>query len=410
MESAACGKCIFRKEGAGMRVLITGGGTGGHLYPALAVAGLLKEHDPGGKVLFVGTREGLEATVVPVRGFAFRPVAAVKWPRRLSVQALTFPPSILRGYCQSLAVIKDWRPGAVFATGGYVSVPLVMAAARNAVPIFIHEQNAVPGLANRLLSRWANTVFLTFPDPGGKLTGRAKIIQTGLPIRQEILKVTRQEARNYFNLDPEALTVLITGGSRGARRINEAMLDVYRILTETAGGSGTGRRTLQFIHLAGKAEFDAVCQQMATKGINEDKIGKIVIRPYLEEMEYGLAAADIAISRAGAATIAELTALGIPAILIPYPYAAGNHQYHNALYLAREQAAVMIPEQDLTPDRLLEQMERLLGDNDLRETMGRAARRFGKPQAGEIITQAILKAGKPRTSSRNLRKGADIEC
>ena len=394
-----------------MRVLITGGGTGGHLYPALAVAGLMKEQDPGGKVLFVGTGEGLEATVVPARGFAFQPVAAAKWPRRLSAQAMAFLPSILRGYRQSMAVIRDWRPGAVFATGGYVSVPLVVAAARLSVPIFIHEQNAVPGLANRLLSRWANTVFLTFPDTSGKLAGRAKIIHAGLPIRQEILKVTRQDARNYFNLAPETLTVLITGGSRGARRINEVMLDVYRILAETSEVSGTGRRTLQFIHLTGRAEFDGVCKQMATKGINEDKIGKIVIRPYLEEMEYGLAAADIMIGRAGAATIAELTALGIPAILIPYPYAAGNHQYHNALYLAREQAAVMIPEPDLTPDRLLEQMERLLGDDCLRGTMGRAALRFGKPQAGEIITRTILGSGMREVGGRrNLRKGADIEC
>jgi UDP-N-acetylglucosamine--N-acetylmuramyl-(pentapeptide) pyrophosphoryl-undecaprenol N-acetylglucosamine transferase len=309
---------------------------------------------------------------------------------------MAFLPAILRGYRQSLAVIRDWRPGAVFATGGYVSVPLVMAAARFSVPIYIHEQNAVPGLANRLLSRWANTVFLTFPDTGGRLSGRAKIVQSGLPIRQEILKVTRQDARNYFNLAPETLTVLITGGSRGARRINEVMLDVYRILTEASGASGTGRRTLQFIHLAGRVEFDSVCKQMETKGINEDKIGKIVIRPYLEEMEYGLAAADIVISRAGAATIAELTVLGKPAILIPYPYAAGNHQYHNALYLAREQAAILIPEADLTPDHLLEQMERLLGDDLLRETMGQAALRFGKPQAGEIITRRILGSGKKR--------------
>jgi UDP-N-acetylglucosamine--N-acetylmuramyl-(pentapeptide) pyrophosphoryl-undecaprenol N-acetylglucosamine transferase len=393
-----------------MRVLITGGGTGGHLYPALAVAGLLKEQDPGGSILFVGTREGLEATVVPARGFSFSPVAAVKWPRRLSVQALAFLPSIMRGYRQSLKVIRSWRPGAVFATGGYVSVPLVMAAARLSVPIFIHEQNAVPGLANRLLSRWANTVFLTFPDTSGKLAGRTRIIHTGLPIRQEILKVTRQEARIYFNLDPGILTVLITGGSRGARRINEVMLEIYRTLAETSGTTGAGRRKLQFIHLAGRAEFDKVCNQMEDMGINEDKVGKIVIRPYLEEMEYGLAAADIMISRAGAATIAELTALGTPAILIPYPYAAGNHQYHNALYLAREQAAVLMPEADLTPDRLLEQLERLLGDDSLRETMGRAARRFGRPQAGEIITGTILKGGKPRSSSRNLRKGADIEC
>jgi UDP-N-acetylglucosamine--N-acetylmuramyl-(pentapeptide) pyrophosphoryl-undecaprenol N-acetylglucosamine transferase len=377
-----------------MRVLITGGGTGGHLYPALAVAGLLKEQDPGGKILFVGTGEGLEATVVPARGFSFRPLAAVKWPRRLSAQDVTVLPSLVRGYRQGLAVLRDWRPEAVFATGGYVSVPLVMAAARLSVPIFLHEQNAVPGLANRLLSQWANTVFVTFPDTGGKLGRRAKIIHSGLPIRQEILRVTRQEAHQFFDLSPEGLTVLVTGGSRGARRINEVMLDVYRILAEKQGDVHFA--SLQFIHLVGRTEYDSYCQQMAAKGINDALFGKIVIRPYLEEMEYGLAAADIMISRAGAATIAEMTALGIPAILIPYPYAAGNHQYHNAIHLARDQAAVMIPEPDLTPDRLLMQMERLFKDDGLREAMGQAARRFGKPQAGAIITQTILREARSR--------------
>ena len=368
-----------------MRVLITGGGTGGHLYPALAVAEVLKEHDPGGEVLFAGTREGLEATVVPARGFAFYPVTAVKWPRRPSVQAMAFLPSLWQGYRQGLAVIQERCPRAVFATGGYVSVPLVLAAARLGVPVFLHEQNAVPGLANRLLSRWANTIFLTFPDRNGRLAGRARIVHSGLPIRPEILKATRQDALNYFHLAPDLLTVLVTGGSRGARRINEVMLDVYRTLIKLS------RRRLQFVHLTGRAEFDSYCHQLANEGLNDDQIGKIVIRPYLEEMEYGLAAADIVISRAGAATIAELTALGKPAILVPYPYAAGDHQYQNALYLSKKRAAVLIPEHDLTPDKLLGQLERLLGDDSLRVAVGQAARSLGRPQAGEIIAQAILK-------------------
>ncbi len=359
-----------------MHVLITGGGTGGHLYPALAVAEVLKELDPGGEVVFVGTREGLEATVVPARGFAFQPVAAAKWPRRPSAQAFAFLPSLLQGYRQGLAVIRERRPRAVFATGGYVSVPLVLAAARLDIPIFLHEQNAVPGMANRLLSRWANTVFLTFPDRNRKLAERARIVHSGLPIRPEILKATRQDGLNYFHLAPDLLTVLVTGGSRGARRINEVMLDVYRTLARTE------HRPLQFVHLTGRAEFDVFCHQLATEGLNDDKIGKIVIRPYLEEMEYGLAAADIMISRAGAATIAELTALGIPAILVPYPYAAGDHQYQNALYLAKKHAAVLIPERDLTPDKLLGQLERLLGDDGLRGSIAQAARSLaGRRQA-----------------------------
>lgn len=371
-----------------MRVLITGGGTGGHLYPALAVAGMLKSQDPDGEILFVGTAQGLEATVVPARGFAFQHVSAVKWPRQLSAQVFAFLPSLLQGYSQGLTVIRGWCPQAVFATGGYVSVPLAMAAVWMRIPLFIHEQNAVPGMANRLLSRWANTIFLTFPALVDQISGRAKIIHSGLPIRQEILKVAKSAGLNYFHLDPEPLTVLITGGSRGARRINQVMLDVYRMLAETE------HRPLQFIHLTGKTEYDVLCQQMVDKGINEDKVGKIVIKPYLEEMEYGLAAADLLIGRAGAATIAEVTALGIPAILIPYPYAAGNHQYQNALFLTKEQAAVLIPESELTPELLFEQMQQLLGDDTRRESMSQAARRFGRPQAGEIIARAILKTGR----------------
>ena len=169
------------------------------------------------------------------------------------------------------------------------------------------------------------------------LAGRARVIILVCHIRAEsILKVNRLEGRQYFNLDQETLTVLVTGGSAGAKSINDCMLEVYRILAERLT---TNRRKLQFIHLAGARRYDHVCQQMVNQGIDADRSGKIVIRPYLEEMEYGLAAADIMICRAGAATIAELTALGKPAILIPYPHAAGDHQFHNARYLVESGAA-----------------------------------------------------------------------
>jgi UDP-N-acetylglucosamine--N-acetylmuramyl-(pentapeptide) pyrophosphoryl-undecaprenol N-acetylglucosamine transferase len=200
------------------------------------------------------------------------------------------------------------------------------------------------------------------------------------------MKVNTLDGLKYFHLAPDVLTVLVTGGSGGARRLNEVMLGVYHILATTE------HRPLQFVHLTGRAEFDNFCRLMTDAGINEEKVGKIVIRPYLEEMGYGLAAADVMISRAGAATIAELTARGLPAILIPYPYAAGDHQFHNADYLVKMQAAVMIPESSLTPDRLFEELERLLGDAGLRKSIGNAARSLGRPQAGEIIARMILRA------------------
>ncbi len=372
-----------------MRVLITGGGTGGHLYPALAVADLLREKDPAGKILFVGTRTGLEGRVVPARGYPFREIAAVKWPRGISLRMVSFLISLGKGYRQGLNIIREFRPEVVFATGGYVSVPLVLAAARLKVPIFLHEQNSVPGLANKFLARWARVVFTTFPPRSRDFPPGKRVVYAGLPVRREILQTERSAGIKYFALDPAHPTLLIMGGSRGARRINETMLEIYQMI----GRGQANLPFLQIIHITGRDEYEDFCKQMEQKGIKEDKIGKLVIKPYLEEMEYALASADLIISRAGAATLAEVTARGIPAILIPYPFATGNHQYYNALFLAEKGAAVLIPEKDLTPVSLLEHIEKLVFDPSLRAALGEQARRFGRPEAGEIIARAIMRSG-----------------
>lgn len=373
-----------------MRVLITGGGTGGHLYPALAVAGLLRKFDPDGDILFVGTGEGLESKVVPEAGYSFHKIAAGKWPRNISFKALSDLVLLGKGYLQGVGIIKEFHPHAVFATGGYVSVPLGLAAASLRVPLFLHEQNSIPGMANKLLSRWAKITFTTFPHDKGSFPSRAKIVHSGLPVRSEILQVDRLQGFRYFGLDPETFTVLVTGGSRGARRINQVMLEVYRKIS--LGNSVLSQ--LQVIHLTGSAEYRKFCQEMERMGLNTDKIGKLVIKPYLHEMEYALKVADLVISRAGAATLAEITALGIPAILIPYPFATGDHQYHNARYLESQGAAVLIPEKELTPAGLLKEIEKLAGDKNLREKMSRQSLRIGRPEAGELIVRTLLNVGK----------------
>lgn len=370
-----------------MRILITGGGTGGHLYPALAVAGLLKEKDPSGKILFVGTRDGLESHIVPSEGYPFREISAVKWPRKLNLQILGVLKSLLKGYRQGLRIIREFSPHAVFATGGYVSVPLVLAAVRHGVPVYLHEQNSIPGLANKLLSRWARVIFTTFPLKRPVFSRRAKVIYSGLPVRREILLVKREDGVRFFGLDPALLTLLVTGGSRGARAINEAMLEVYSMMQ-----NDEGLPSLQIIHLTGNADYDRFCKQMVKQGIREGKIGKLVIRPYLEEMEYGLAAADLIVSRAGAATLAEVMARGIPAILIPYPYATGNHQYYNALLLAQERAAYLISEKELTPHRLYTVIQEVITNEPLRKNLSQQIRRFGRPEAGEIIVRELMRA------------------
>lgn len=375
-----------------MRVLITGGGTGGHLYPALAVAGLLKDQAPQAEVLFVGTGEGLESTVVPGAGYPFRQVEAVKWPRKISPRIFSVFLSLGKGYLQGLKIIREFRPSAVFATGGYVSVPLGLAAARERVPLFLHEQNSVPGMANKLLGRWARATFTTFPVPKGAFPKKTTLIHSGLPVRKEVLAAERTEGLRYFGLDGDAFTLLVTGGSRGARRLNQVMLEVYR---EIAAGK-TSLNGIQVIHLTGKGEYQACCQSMADMGINSAKVGKLVIKPYLEEMEYALAAADLVVSRAGAATLAEITARGIPAILVPYPFATGDHQYHNARSLEEQGAAVLIKESELTPIRLLEEITKIAGDPSVQRSFAEQSLRLGRPDAGEVIVAALLQAAKTK--------------
>lgn len=373
-----------------MRVLITGGGTGGHLYPALAVADLIRESAPDCEIIFVGTGEGLESSVVPKAGYSFHRIAAGKWPRNISLGALRDLCLMGKGYLQGKGMLKEICPNAVFATGGYVSVPIGLAAASLRLPLFLHEQNSVPGMANKLLSRWAEVTFTTFLPDKGSFPSKAKLVHSGLPVRSKILKADPVQGYRYFGLDADTFTVLVTGGSRGARRINQVMLEVYREI-------GKGKAVLpplQVIHLTGATEHQDFCQEIVQMGIYPDSIGKLIIKPYLEEMEYALVIADLVISRAGAATLAEVTALGVPAILIPYPFATADHQYHNARYLKSQGAAVLIQENELTPAALLREMVKLLDDSRLRQEMSERSRGIGRPEAGKLIAGILLNAGK----------------
>ncbi|HAA90414.1 MAG: UDP-N-acetylglucosamine--N-acetylmuramyl-(pentapeptide) pyrophosphoryl-undecaprenol N-acetylglucosamine transferase [Thermoanaerobacterales bacterium 50_218] len=370
-----------------MRVLITGGGTGGHLYPALTVAGILRKKDPDGEILFVGSRDGLEKKVVPAQGYPFWEITTARWPRRFSLDLFSFSLALGKGYLEGLRIIRKFRPQVVFATGGYVSVPVALAAATLKVPLFLHEQNSVPGLANVFLAHWAEAVFTTFPISPKSIPAK-KLVHTGLPVREKVLKVTRDQGVRYFELDPKLPTVLVTGGSRGAQRINEVMLEVYQTITRQK----TPLSRIQFIHLTGRDNYSSFCQKIGERGIEQGKIGKLIVRPYLEEMEYALAAADLVISRAGAATLSELLVRGLPSILIPYPYAAENHQHYNALFLKEKKAAVVISEKYLTPEVLLRKMEKILLNPSLREEMGSQAKKLAKPDAGEKIVEFLMRS------------------
>lgn len=364
-----------------MRFVITGGGTGGHIYPALAIAqGLLRKY-PAAQLLYLGRAGGLEEELVPRAGIPFYPLALVGLKRRPSLQNLLALYRAAKGVWVARKVLREFRPRAVIGTGGYVCGPVILAAALLGLPTLIHEQNALPGLTNRLLAPFVTRVALTFEEARRYLPRRARVAVTGLPVRAEILSWRREEARRAMGLPPDALLVLSFGGSQGARSINEAMLEVLKEFQ--------GREGVFFLHVTGPGQYENFLQQAAAGGLRTAQNGNIILVPYLHEMPRALAAADLAICRAGAATLAELTATGLPAVLVPYPYATGNHQEHNARVLERAGAALVVPDRQLTGRLLVGILRDLLGQPERLAAMSRASRRMGRPQALESILSLV---------------------
>ena len=355
------------------RVLITGGGTGGHIYPALAIAQGLREVLPEVKLLYVGTRTGLEAQIVPPTGIKFKTIAISGFERRLCFHNVKTVAMLGKSGMDSNAILSYFKPDLVIGTGGYVCGPVVLAACLKRIPTLIHEQNAYPGITNRILSRHVDKVCITFPEAQEHFYKKADIIETGLPIRPEILEVNRKEALGFFGLKPDKKTILVVGGSRGARSLNKAVLPLAEWVY--------GNRSLQLIVVTGKDNFNQFPGSLQGKGV------KII--PYLERMDYGLAVSDLVVSRAGASFLAEITAVGVPAILIPYPYASANHQEHNARSLEKRGAAKVFLEQELHGEILLEAVKELLEPMVL-EDMAANSCSMGKPQALALIIENLL--------------------
>ncbi len=359
-----------------MRVLFASGGTGGHIYPGLAIARALK--DKGNKLLFVGTRRGLEKRILEEENFPLSFIWVRPWLRRDWRGLLSVLGQLFISLFQSLYILKKFRPHLVVATGAYLSAPVVMAASLLNIPAFLHEQNLVPGITNRFLSRlWGvKAIGVTYLE-SERYFPRAKVKLTGNPVRKEILEADRTRGRESLGLDPEKKVVLIFGGSGGARRINNAVLEALRIL-----GSYS---ELQIMHITGRERFGEVSQQLETLSPPQNYL----VYPYLYNMAEALASSDLVVSRAGATTLAEIAARGLPAILIPYPYAAGNHQEYNARHLEKKGAAKVILDRDLTPDRLVKTVLEIVNDSFSLERMSGAAKALSQPAALGRILEVI---------------------
>lgn len=369
--------------GKPMRVLITGGGTGGHIYPALAIANGIKTRFPDADILFVGNAKGLESEIVPREGYAFRSITVEGLPRKLTrvFKVLKALLKTCKGGLEAYKILKEFRPTVVVGTGGYVCFSVVMLAALLKIPTVIQEQNALPGRTNRLLSHVVSKVAVAFPESIKYFSRKADIIVTGLPVRGEIFEADRESGLAAFGLENTRFTILGVGGSQGARSLNTAMADV--IEKASAG------EKLQIIHVTGQSGYEDTIGALRARGIEPDNLKNVKVKPYLHNMADALAAADLVICRAGATTIAEVTARALPSILIPYPYAANNHQEYNARALVKSGAAIMILDRNLNGNKLWEEIGSLAKKKVNLSQMAEKSGNLGKPEALKNLVQMI---------------------
>ncbi len=371
-----------------IRVVVTGGGTGGHLYPALAVAEALKQDSEIEAILYIGNTHRKEAQLVPPAGIAFQGLIFSGMPRTLSPALFKWGLGLFQSFLQAQRYLKDFRPDVVFATGGYVTAPVLMAALSLNIPYVIHEPDAFPGLVNRQMSRWAEVATCAFADAQKRLKAKTLSV-TGNPLRSQIGQVTKAQAleRLHLGFDLEKPTLLVTGGSQGARRINQGVLDALPQLIEDLG--------FQVIHQTGEALFEETRSQCPEAYRQH---AAYWMAPFFEDMASVLALADIAVCRSGSMTLSEMYRAHIPMVLVPYPYAAADHQRQNALASQRAGASLMVEDHEFTGNKLVEILTALTHDNGALLRMRQQAEALSAPDATASVVKIIQSVGMRNSS------------
>jgi UDP-N-acetylglucosamine--N-acetylmuramyl-(pentapeptide) pyrophosphoryl-undecaprenol N-acetylglucosamine transferase len=366
-----------------MKVLFAGGGTAGHINPALAVAGYLRENEPDTQILYIGAKGGMEERLVPAAGFDFRSITVAGFQRKLSWKNVKRNAAaavhVFTASWEARKIIREFQPDICIGTGGYVAGPVIREATKMKIPSLIHEQNAYPGVTNKMLSKRADRTMLAVADAQKYLAPEARCVLTGNPVRQEIIRADRKKAREKLGLD-ERPVILSFGGSLGARTINEAVAGLI------ASSVKTGR--FQHIHAYGQwgRWFPDLLKE---KGVDLAQHPELDIREYINDMPDCLAAADLVICRAGAITLSELQAQGRASILIPSPNVAENHQYHNAMAMVNRGAAAILEEKDLTPETLCRKVDELFASPDTIRKLGENAKKMAITDANAHICKLI---------------------
>ena len=365
-----------------MHILFAGGGTAGHINPALAIAGYIREKHPDAHISYIGTPDKLESKLVPEKGYNFRTISVAGFQRKLSIENIgkniSAATKALTSSVTARKILKEIQPDVVVGTGGYVSGPVLREAAKMGIKTAIHEQNAFPGVTTKMLAPNVDAVMLAMPEAEKYLKLKKKPFITGNPVRQELLKISREEARAKLGLADNVPMLLSFGGSLGAMRINEAVSGLIKW--------HNGSDKFYHIHGTGKSGYSDFINSLKDVNLSD----KIDIREYISDMDVCMAAADLIICRAGAITLSELLACGKPSILVPSPYVAENHQFHNAMTLKRIGAAEIIEEKDLNVDKLIQVVSNLIENKPRLSGMSAAARGGAIIDANERIYEIIM--------------------
>ncbi len=368
-----------------MKILFAAGGTGGHINPALAVAGQIREKYPDCEILFVGAKGKMEAKLVPQAGFDLTEISISGFQRKLSLENIKRNIKtvfyLFKSYFQVKKILGSFKPDVVVGFGGYVSGPVLRGAYKMGIPTAIHEQNAFPGVTNKALAPHVDAVMVTVESVKKYFNCKKEPVLTGLPVRGEMLRADRDFSRAEMGIPDGDILILSMGGSLGAKAINEAMVE---LISKRADEKG-----LHFLHSMGSYGL-WVPDKIEENGVKLSQHKNIEIREYISDMDRCMSAADIVICRAGASSLSEIEALGKASILVPSPNVAENHQYHNAMALVENQAAMIIEEKNLTGDKLISLVDELVKDRSKRESIGDNARKMSIFDAKEKIAEIVV--------------------
>ena len=360
-----------------LKVILSGGGTGGHIFPAVAIANQIKKVVPDADILFVGARGRMEMEKVPAAGYKIIGLWISGLQRKLSLSNVSFPFKVIASIWKARKIIHDFKPDVVIGTGGYASGPMLRAASSKGVATLIQEQNSYPGITNKLLSKKVNKICVAY-EGMEKFFPKEKIVLTGNPVRQDLQEVftKRDEGLRFFNLDANKKTVLVVGGSLGAKGINEAIGHNLKVLADAG---------IQLLWQTGKIYFETARQ---LTGSFTDK--NLMAVDFISRMDLAYAVADVVISRAGAGAISELCIVKKPCILVPLPTAAEDHQTKNALSLVNKEAALLVKDQE-AKEGLIKEVLSLCANERLQEALKQNMAKLAMPNAAEQITKEVLK-------------------